>query len=145
VRPVVVAAVALLAGACGGGGGVTRADWARDADAICAKYDRRFESLGTVEELPELARLLGEAVVLVDEERAELARLEPPEGDEARVRTMLGHLERAAAAARRAQSAARAGDEEAVGVAIGESDSAAAQAQHVARDLGARTCATPMM
>jgi hypothetical protein len=138
-----VAAAALVTAGCGGGDEVTRAEWARDADAICAEYERKYNALGTAEELPELARLLDKAVALLDGEREELARLEPPADDEERVEEMLAALEDAAAAGRQARAAARRGDEEAVGVAIGESDSAAAQARHIARDLEARTCAEP--
>jgi hypothetical protein len=122
---------------------VTRAEWARDADAICAEYDRKYAALGTAEELPELARLLDKAIAHLEAEREELARLEPPEGDERRVEEMLAAMGDAAAGARRARAAARSGDDDAVMVAIGESDSAAGQAQHLARDLEARTCAEP--
>jgi hypothetical protein len=139
---VALAAVLMLVG-CGGDDDVTRADWARDADAICAEYDRRLDSLGTADELPELARLLGRAIALLGEEREDLARLDVPEGDEERIDQMFTELNEAAAAAREARAAASRGDEQAVSVAIGESDGAAAQAQHIARDLGARTCAQP--
>jgi len=132
-----------VAAGCGDGADPTRAEWAHDADAICAEYERRFDSLGTAEELPELAHLLDKAVALLDQEREELGGLDAPDGDEARIEQMLASLEKAAAAARRARTAARRSDEEAVSVAIGESDSAAAQAQHIARDLDARTCAQP--
>jgi hypothetical protein len=134
--------VAVLA-AAGCGSGVTRAEWARKADAICAEYERRYDALGTADELPDLARLLDRAIALLDEERAAIDRLEEPDDDEARIRELLAHLQKARIAAGRARTAARRGDEEAVSVATGESDSAAAQAQHIARDLGARTCAEP--
>jgi hypothetical protein len=135
-------AVVLVTAGCGGDDGVTHAEWARDADAVCAEYERRTAALGTADELPELAALLDRAIPLFDGERAEVGRLDAPEGDEDRIAQMLAHLEKAGAAARRARAAARRGNEQAVGVAINESDSAA-QAQHVARDLGARTCAQP--
>jgi hypothetical protein len=143
VRAVLGAVTLVVAAGCGGGNGVTRAEWARDADAICAEYERRYKSLGTADELPDLARLLGRAVVLLDEERAAIDRLEVPAEDEPRVRQLLAHLDSARAAASRARTSARRGDENAVMVAIGESESAAAQAQHIARDLGADTCAEP--
>jgi hypothetical protein len=144
VRVVVAAAVALFATVgCGGDEGVSRAEWARHADAICAKYDRRFRSLRMVEELPALARVLGQAVELLDGERMELAELDAPEDDASQIGAMLAYLEKSAAAGRRAQRAARSGDVDAASIAVGESDSAAAQARHEARDLGATTCAKP--
>jgi hypothetical protein len=143
VRTIVGTVAVLAAVGCGGGNGVTRAEWARDADAVCAEYESRHDALGTADELPDLARLLDRAIMLLDVERAAIDRLEAPEDDEARIRQLLAHLEKSSAAARRARMAARRGNEDAVMVAIGESDSAAAQARHVARDLGARTCAEP--
>jgi hypothetical protein len=143
VRAVLGATAVVVAAGCGGGNGVTRAEWARDADAICAEYERRYDSLGTADELPDLARLLDRAIALLGEERAAIDRLEASKEDEPWVRQLLVHLEKARTAAGRARTAARRGDENAVMVAIGESDSAAAQAQHVARDLGADTCAEP--
>jgi hypothetical protein len=138
------AAIALVVVAgCGGEEGPTRAEWARDADAICAEYERKYDALGSADELPELARLLDRAVGLLEQERDELGRLEAPEGDEERVEDLLAAGDKVIAAARRAREAATRGDEEAVGVAIGESDSAASQARHIARDLGAETCAQP--
>jgi hypothetical protein len=144
VRFIVPAVAAgLVTAGCGADEGVTRAEWARDADAICAKYDRRFRSLRMADELPALVRVLERAIELLESERAELNRLEAPEGDEPEIGTMLGHLDKAVAAGRRAQVAARRGDVQAATIAVGESDSAAAQAQHIARDLGADTCAKP--
>jgi hypothetical protein len=143
VRVAVGFGVAVLTVGCGDVDGVTRADWARDANAICAKYDHRFDALGTAEELPALACLLAEAISLLDKERSELSRLDTPRGDEDRIRQLLAYLEGTTAAAGQAREAAQRGDEQAVGVAIGESDSAASQARHVARDLGATTCAEP--
>jgi hypothetical protein len=95
------------------------------------------------EELPALARVLGKAIELLEAERAELARLEAPESDEPDIRAMLGYLDDAGDAGRRAQAAARRGDLQPATIAVGEFDGAAAQARHVARDLGARTCAQP--
>jgi hypothetical protein len=142
VRVALALCAALVAAGCGGDG-VTRGEWAGEADAICAKYERRLESLGTAEALPELARLLDRAIGLLEDEHRELSALEAPEGDEERVRRLLAHVQGTITAGKKARDAARRGDEQAVAVAIGESESTAAQARHVARDLGARTCAEP--
>ncbi len=80
---------------------------------------------------------------MLEDEHRELSRLEASEADRARTRQMLAHVERTIAAGRKAARAARRGDEQAVMAAIGESESAASAARHVARDLGARTCAEP--
>ena len=134
MRALLAVMATLLAAGCGGDA-VTRAEWARDADAICAKYDRRFRSLRIAEELPALARVLGRAAELMEAERRELAALEAPDADSSEIRAMLEYMEKSGAAAHRAQRAARSGDVQAADTAVGESDSAAGQARHEARDL----------
>jgi hypothetical protein len=126
---------------CGGDDGRSHAEWARDAEAICAEYERRFDALGTADTLPELARVLDRAVVLLEEGGDRLRALQPADEDERLVKRMLVQLDRATEAARQARAAARRRDVQAVDRAIAEGDSANSQASTLARDLGIPACA----
>jgi hypothetical protein len=143
VRGLLALGCVLLLTGCGGDEQTTRAEWAGQADAICADVERRLDALGEAETLPEFARILDKAIALLAEGRSKLARLDSPSADEERVQQMLTQLERMEASTRAAREAARRGDEPAVMVAIGEADSAGSQADHIARDLGAEACARP--
>jgi hypothetical protein len=137
---VLLVAVVVWAG-CGGDGGPSHAEWARDAEAICAEYQRRFDALATADTLPELARVLDRAVVLLEEGTDKLRALRPPDEDERLVGRMLAQMDRVTEATKQARAAARRRDTQGVDRTIAEGDSANSQASTLARDLGIPTCA----
>ena len=74
----------LLAAGCGGGGRLSKQDYAKQADAICSKYNRKIEALGRPKSaaLAEIARFAEQALALERKGNAELAGLKPPKSEE---------------------------------------------------------------
>ena len=71
----------LVAAACGGGGGDTRLsreEFESQANAICAKYQKQLDALGTPSSVEEIPDLVEQALAILNKEVAEIAALNPP-------------------------------------------------------------------
>src|ERR671932_2184206 len=106
---VLALAAASLAAGCGGGGGrLSRDDYVKRADAICAKYNRRIRALRQPRTIAGISAFTAKAIPIARRGDDELRSLEPPKGDEATAKAWLAAnddvveaIERLGAAARR--------------------------------------------
>lgn len=83
--PFLLLAVVFAAG-CGGGGGserLTRADYAKKADAICGKYSQQTKALANPENLSDLADVADKTVPILDNALKDLRKLKPPANEQA--------------------------------------------------------------
>jgi len=82
-RTVLLLSCAIVA-ACGSSGShrLTRDEYARRADAICAHYQHLTSALGVPSDTRGLANVAGRTLRLLDKARSELARLRPPQGEQ---------------------------------------------------------------
>lgn len=74
-------ATGLLAGCGGSGGGdetLTRAEYAAQADAICAKYKKQTDALARPATLSGLANVADDVIPILEKARGELGDLKPP-------------------------------------------------------------------
>jgi hypothetical protein len=141
-----VAALALLAAGCGGGGsGTISPELVRSADAICK---RQREQIGhvrapTTPAMPTIAGYLARVLPIVEKANADLHALEPPKGREELWRKLLGESDTSLTQLRHMLSAARGRARLVYGVAqnrLATSDQAFLQTAH---EIGLVTCATP--
>jgi hypothetical protein len=135
-------ALALAVAGCGGGGErLTRAEYATQADAICAKYERKTDALDDPSNLADLARLAEVTLPLIDDARAELAELRPPENEQATVDRWLGQFDTFTTDLTEIREKAEANDIGAVREALTKAQGHNTQSNELARQLGMRECA----
>ncbi len=105
--------------------------WAAQADAICAAFQLRIDSLPEPTQPSEAATLAGNTLVLARDELRSLRALTPPPGQGMRVRMFLAALDRSIMALERLQQAAEAQDnrEAQRAIQVGEAAGAAAARQ----------------
>ena len=138
-----LAATALLAAGCGGGGGrLSKDDYAKQADAICSKYNRKIEALGRPKSpaLAEIARFADQALVLERKGNAELEGLKPPKSEEKTAQQWVAQNDVVAKAVGDLRDAARKNDRAALGAALRRGNSANQVANKLARQLGLSVC-----
>jgi hypothetical protein len=142
-RPAAAAAVvlALVAGCGGGGGGLSKEDYAKQADAICGKYNRKIEALGTPTSLGDIGPFADKAVALTRKGNDELRDLKPPKSEEQTAKAWLAQNELVATAVEALSVAAKKSDKAGIQAALARGRRANKTANGLARDLGLRVCA----
>jgi hypothetical protein len=91
--PLLLLALALAAG-CGGGGGserLSRAEYAKRADAICGKFNRQTKDL-KVSNMSELVAAVDKVSPVLDKALEELRTLRPPEDEQAKTDQWLAQI-----------------------------------------------------
>jgi hypothetical protein len=140
-RLAVVALLVAALTACGGGGRLSRDDYVKRADAICAKYNRRIRALRQPRTVAGISAFTAKAIPIARRGDDELRTLEPPKGDEATARQWLAANDAVVEAIERLGAAARRGDRAGVRKALREGNRANERAKALARRLGLRVCA----
>jgi hypothetical protein len=130
----------LLSG-CGGSDRLSRDDYAKKADAVCAKYNRRIQALRQPRTVSGISAFTAEAIPIARRGDDELRTLEPPQGDEETAKRWLAANEEVVAAITRLGTAARRGDRAGIRKALREGTRANGRAKRLARKLGLRVCA----
>jgi hypothetical protein len=140
---IVFVATALGATACGsasGEGQLSKREWTTQANAICARGDRRIHALGSAMTLEEVSRVVGRTSEIFAEQLRALRRLRPPASEQ---RTVEAFLERVAAQVRGVMSvaaAAASGDSLAADRAGERLPRLAARTDELATALGVHEC-----
>jgi hypothetical protein len=117
-----------------------KSTWAEQADAVCGEAQGRIDALPQPTDPLSAAAQIGQVSAIVREEIAALRELEPPAGQEERVRRFIGALGRGANSLDRLVQAMTDQDEDAVDRFIAEGENAAEQAQREADALGLTVC-----
>ena len=138
-----VGVLVLLVTGCGGGGGarLSKEEFQSQANAICAKYQKQLDALGTPSSLEEIPDLVDQALVILDKEVDEIGALKPPEELQSDFDKMLAATDRTKAAADDLSTAATSGDQAAVQKALDEGNAATKEADDLAGNLGLDECA----
>jgi len=136
-----VGVVVLLAG-CGGGGDtrLSREEFESQANAICAKYQKQLNALGTPSSVEEIPDLVEQALAILNKEVAEIAALDPPTDMQTEFDAMIEASNNTKAAANDLSQAAKDGDQAAVQKALDEGNAASKKADQVATQLGLDSC-----
>lgn len=140
VLALAVAAAALAAG-CGGAGRLSRGDYVKKADAICAKYNRQIRALRQPRTIGGISAFVAKAIPIARRGDGELRSLEPPRGDEATVKEWLAANDGVVEAIERLGAAARRDDRPGIRKALRQGNRANERAKRLARHLGLRVCA----
>jgi hypothetical protein len=137
-----LAAIVLLTAGCGGGGGgrLSKADYAKQADAICSKYNRKIEALGTPKSLADIPGFADKALKLTRQGNDELKGLKPPKSEEKTANEWVAHNDLVAKAVADLRDAAKKNDRAAIRAALRRGQAANRTANGLARDLGLHVC-----
>ncbi|MDQ5821550.1 MAG: hypothetical protein M3540_08925 [Actinomycetota bacterium] len=136
-------AAALLVAGCGGGGDgrLSRADYAKQADAICAEYNVKLNALPRPKNETELVGFVDKAVPLVSDASDRLSELSPPQ-DEQKIATAWNKANAdIVRALERLRAAAKAQDRPKMQAALADGNKANQHANDLARTLGMKDCA----
>ena len=137
-----VAAVIALAAGCGGGGKrLSRAEFSKQADAICSKYNAKIRALGQPGSVRALPRYVDRALPIARKGTEELRGLKPPKDEEKIANEWLDQNDSAVGALERLRDAARHADRTGIQAALSEAAAANRAANGFARQLGLRVCA----
>jgi hypothetical protein len=134
---------ACLAAGCGGGGGgrLSREEFRQQANAICEKYDRKIQALGSPESPADIPAYVQKGVPLLRQGIAELRGLNPPADVEDDYNRMLDETAKAIPAAEKLADAAKRNDAAAVQDAIKEGQQADQASDDLATKLKLDRCA----
>lgn len=144
-RAALALATVFALGACSSGDEqdkrLSRADYIREADAICAAYDKRLGALGKADSIEALARNADQALPIAEEGVGKLRELQPPAELEPRVDEWLERNDENVEKIEELRDAAREGDEPAVQSIAADAADNEREADRLARRLGLRSCA----
>jgi hypothetical protein len=141
ISALVAGAAALAAAGCGGGGDrLSQAEFQGQGNAICAKYEKEIEAIGTPNSLEEIPGYVDKALPIVEREIEELEELEPPEDDQEAFDEMLAEARKTLDAGRSLGAAAEQDDQAAIEKALNEGNAASDRADAHAQELGLEDC-----
>jgi hypothetical protein len=134
---------AALAAGCGGGGGdgLSQEEFRQQADAICEKYDKKIQALGSPQWPADIPAYVQKGIPLLRQGIAELRALNPPADVEDDYNRMLNETAKAIPAAEKLADAAEKGDTAAVQDAIREGQQADEASDELATKLKLDRCA----
>ena len=140
--------VVLLSAGCGdddrradGEERLTREEYVRRADEICAEYDRRLEALDEPKSVRDVARLAEDAFPIAQEGIARLRELRPPAEIAPRVRAWLRLNDANARQIHALQEAAERGDTRRVQEIASDAADNERRADALAKEIGLVECA----
>ena len=139
--PLAVMVVALVASCGGGGGRLSKEEYAKRADAICTKYNAKLKALTRPTGLSELPAYVDRALPLARKGTNELRALEPPKDEEQTAKEWLDQNDSVVGSMERLRDAAKKGDRTGIQAALNEATSANQTANRLARRLGLSVCA----
>ena len=138
-----VGVLVLFVTACGGGGDGARLsteEFQSQANAICAKYQKQLNALGSPTSIEEIPDLVDQALEILNKEVDEIAALNPPEDLQSDFDKMIAASDKTKAAADDLSTAAKSGDQAAVQKALEEGNAASKEADQLATNLGLTEC-----
>jgi hypothetical protein len=132
-----------LAAGCGGGGGdrLSQEEFQQQADAICEKYDKKIQALGSPQSPADIPAYVQKGIPLLRQGIAELRALNPPADVEDDYNRMLDETAKAIPAAEKLADAAEKNDAAAVQDAIKEGQQADEASDKLATKLKLDGCA----
>lgn len=142
MRRLVLAFVVLLAVGCGGNGGrLSKADYAKRADAICKSYNAKLRAVSRPHSVKDLPGYVDRALPVARKGNAELRALKAPKDEEKTAKEWVDQNNAVVAAMERLRDAAKKGDRAGIQVALSEATAANGAANGLARRLALRDCA----
>ena len=141
----VAALAALAVSGCGGGGGssqrLSRDEYVRQADAICAQILKEEKALPTPSSIDEIPAYVDKALPIADELIAKIEDLDPPATMEQGVKSWLDKTESSRSELTKLRSAAQGGDATKVREVATTGSRLDSERSSLARTIGLTTCA----
>jgi hypothetical protein len=141
-----LAACAVLAG-CGSSGEkrLSKDEYARRADAICARFNQQQPKALNLQNVTvkEVERLAAQTLPLLDRTIADLRKLAPPKDEQALARRWIQSLHQLRVDAAKIRDRAHANDLAGVAALVGPSQQDERTAEHLAGQLGTAVCSKP--
>lgn len=140
-----VVALATITG-CGsddGGDRLSRAEFVRQADAICTRYEARLDALGQPTNVAELRSFADRALPIAREGREELGKLNPPEDLDQTYDDWLAEGDQAIDIVERLRDAAEDGDQAEIQQIAREAQETDRESNRLAAELGFEQCGEP--
>src|SRR5919205_1869855 len=131
----------LLSGCGGGSGRLSKAEYAKRADAICTKYNTKLKALARPTSIGALPDYVDKALPLARKGDHELRALKPPKDEEQTAKEWLDQNDSVVGSMERLRDAAKKGNRAGIQAALGEATSANRTANGLARRLGLDVCA----
>jgi hypothetical protein len=143
-RAVLAGAVALVVVSCGNGGDrLSKDEYAKRADAVCARYNRATQLLGTPgPSLRSLARYADASLPALDRAIARLHGLKPPKDEEALAQRWRSSLEKLRADVVKIRDRAKANDLAGIRAIATSAQRDDAATNRLAARLGTRVCSS---
>lgn len=136
-----VFALAAAAAGCGGGDRLSQAEYVKQADAICARYEKRLAALPQPESTADVKTLVDKGLPIAREGNTELKELKPPEDLEAKVDQWHERNDRNLELIEDLGQAAEDGDEERIQTLASEAEENEGEADRLASEIGLKDCA----
>jgi uncharacterized lipoprotein len=135
--------VLLVVAGCGGGGEkrLTKKEYAKQADAICTKFNQQTKGL-QVENLRQIAAATDQVNGILDKALKELRKLKPPEDEQPLADEWLSQVEKLQLDVQRLGDRAKANDRIGVGTVAIKAQRDNKRANDLAEQLGMQVCNT---
>jgi hypothetical protein len=117
--------------------------WAREADAVCRRYQRQIEAVPPPTNEAQTRRALRRALRPIRRQERALKRLGPPEDNRAIGLAFIGSIVSARKALEQVVAGLAAGDEAAVQRGYASAGAAGARTRRYAQQLGLVSCGAP--
>jgi hypothetical protein len=134
----------LFAAGCGGGGGsgerLTRADYAKKADAICGKYSQQTKALANPSNLSDLADVADKTIPILDNALNELHKLKPPADEQGIADQWLAEVENLKGDLQEIRDKAKGNDLKGVQAVVPKASEHNGKANKLATQLGMTVC-----
>jgi hypothetical protein len=125
---------------CGGNDRLSKAEFQQQANAICAKYQKRIDAVGQPASIEEIADWVDKVIPLVEQEIDEMDDLNPPEEDQEAFDQMIAKAEETRDAGEELGDAAERNDQAAVQAALKEGQASGDEADRLAGELDLDDC-----
>lgn len=136
----VAGALALAASACGGEDALSKEEFQKQGNAICAKYDKQIEDISTPTSVEEVPAYVNKALPIVERQIEDMKELNPPEEDQETFDALIAEAEKTVRAGRELGEAAEAKDDAAIEQTLNEGNTASDRADEHATELGLTDC-----
>lgn len=134
----------LFAAGCGGGGGsserLTRADYAKKADAICGKYSQQTKALANPSNLSDLADVADKTIPILDNALSDLHKLKPPADEQGIADQWLAEVENLKGDLKEIRDKAKDKDLKGVEAVVPKATGHNTKANQLATQLGMSVC-----